>query len=68
MCRELKVIIEVDGITHTYESVSENDEIRQTNLEKAGFKILRYADDEVLTSINRVRDSIEDYIVELEKQ
>ena len=36
MCKELKLIVEVDGITHTYESVHENDIKRQEELEKTG--------------------------------
>jgi very-short-patch-repair endonuclease len=45
MCKELKLIIEVDGITHTYESVHENDIKKQEELEKAGFAILRFTDE-----------------------
>jgi very-short-patch-repair endonuclease len=67
MCKELKLIIEVDGITHSYEQTLEKDIFRQKELEKAGFKILRYTDEEILTSINGVRSNIEAYIVGLKK-
>jgi very-short-patch-repair endonuclease len=56
MCKELKLIIEVDGYSHTLEDVIKNDNIRQQDLEAAGFKIIRFKDDEVLKEINRVRD------------
>lgn len=58
MCKELKLIIEVDGYTHLLEDVIENDIIRQQRLEEAGFKVIRFKDDEVLKEINRVREFI----------
>ena len=66
MCKELKLIIEVDGITHTYEGAKEKDDIRQKNLEQAGFVVIRFDDDEVLKGINSVIKRIEDKIGELE--
>lgn len=66
MCKELKLIIEVDGITHTYEGAEKRDRIRQVNLEQAGFGVIRFTDDEVLTSISTVIRTIEEKIVELE--
>ncbi len=44
MCKELMLIIEVDGITHSYESFTKKDGIRQKHLEEAGFKLLRFSD------------------------
>ena len=38
MCKELMLIIEVDGITHTYPEVIENDCIRQQRLERADLR------------------------------
>lgn len=37
MCKELKLIIEVDGITHQWEETAQKDEVRQKKLEDAGF-------------------------------
>ncbi len=59
MCKELQLIIEVDGITHSYEEVAENDMKRQWNLENAGFTVLRFTDEEVLHHINLVSMKIE---------
>lgn len=53
MCMELFLIIEVDGITHSYETVSKQDAKRQADLEKAGFTLIRFNDQEVLNSIVR---------------
>lgn len=44
MCKELKLIIEVDGYTHLLEDVVKNDVIRQKKLEEAGFKVIRFKD------------------------
>ncbi|MCK5208318.1 MAG: DUF559 domain-containing protein, partial [Cyclobacteriaceae bacterium] len=62
MCKELMLIIEVDGISHSYEEVALNDEKRQKVLESAGFRFLRFSDDEVLTSINGVKRKLEGWI------
>ncbi|HNP20271.1 MAG TPA: DUF559 domain-containing protein [Fulvivirga sp.] len=62
VCFELMLIIEIDGITHTYENADKKDAVRQRNLEGYGFKVLRYTDEEVLTVINRVVFSLEDWI------
>ncbi len=58
VCLPLNLIIEVDGITHTYEEVTGNDKIRQLKLESLGFKIIRFTDEEVLTSISSVYRNI----------
>lgn len=62
MCKELNLIIEVDGITHSYEEVVQNDVNRQKKLEEAGFTVIRFTDDEVLENIDRVGNHLEDWI------
>ncbi|NOT52612.1 MAG: DUF559 domain-containing protein [Chitinophagaceae bacterium] len=62
MCKELMLIIEVDGITHHWEEASRKDEQKQRALEAAGFTVLRFSDEEVLSNINRVYDYLEDWI------
>jgi very-short-patch-repair endonuclease len=51
MCKELMLIIEVDGITHQWEETIKKDANRQRNLENAGFTVLRFRDEEVLNHI-----------------
>ena len=68
MCKELKLIIEVDGITHTYEGEREKDELRQRNLENAGFKVIRFDDEDVLNNISQVTEEIERVIDEIERK
>jgi very-short-patch-repair endonuclease len=66
MCQELMLVIEVDGNTHTWEEVARRDARKQADLEAAGFRVLRFTDQEVLTQMNRVLARIEEYIDEFE--
>ena len=52
MCKELKLVIEVDGSTHQWEETGVKDLI------EAGFKVLRFTDEEVLRHIEGARESI----------
>ena len=65
ICLELKLVIEVDGITHQWEETYEKDKIKETEIIKAGFTLLRFTDDEVLNHINNVINRIEDEISRL---
>ena len=62
MCKELMLIIEVDGLTHRWEETIKKDQIRQRALEVAGFTVLRFTDEEVLNNIQSVFSYIEDWI------
>ena len=64
MCKELMLIIEVDGLTHQWGEVAEKDIKRQQELEQIGFTVLRFSDDEVLEQINLVIGKIDEYIKE----
>ncbi len=66
MCKELKLIIEIDGFTHLFKSVQKKDKLKQHVLEKAGFTFLRFNDKEVLTDIGFVMDKISNVIDYLE--
>jgi very-short-patch-repair endonuclease len=62
MCKELMLIIEVDGSIHQLEDVMKNDLERQKALEEAGFTVLRFTNEEVLENINAVFCYLEDWI------
>ena len=62
MCMELMLIIEVDGITHHWDETIRKDEIRQKELEFAGFTVIRFSDEEVLNRIEVVYNYLEDWI------
>ena len=62
MCKELMLVIEVDGLTHEWEETIKKDQIRQKALETAGFTVLRFTDEEVLNNIQSVFSFLEDWI------
>jgi very-short-patch-repair endonuclease len=62
MCKELMLVVEVDGSIHQLEEVVKNDEKRQKSLEEAGFTVLRFTNEEVLENINAVYSYLEDWI------
>lgn len=68
LCKELMLIIEVDGITHQWEEVAINDEKRENDLKEIGFNLIRFTDDEVLKDINNVIRTVENYIFEFNEK
>lgn len=61
MCKELLLIIEVDGFTHIWEETIDKDEKKEIELERAGFKVIRFNDEDVLNDINNVIREIENW-------
>lgn len=59
MCKELMLIIKVDGFTHEWADHLELDKKRQRKLQEAGFTVLRFTDDEVLNDIRNVQKVID---------
>ncbi len=68
MCRELLLIIEVDGKTHDFDDVQEKDLKRDKALQETGFTVLHFSDWEVLNDIMEVASIIGEWIVEKEKE
>jgi very-short-patch-repair endonuclease len=66
MCKELKLIVEVDGITHHFEENYLHDLKRQEDLESLGFKVVRFMDNDVLGNIEGVKLELERVVAELE--
>ena len=62
MCKELMLIVEVDGSIHHLEEIIKYDGQRQKALEEAGFTVLRFTNEEVLENINAVYNFLEDWI------
>lgn len=52
------MVIEVDGGIHLEPDVSRNDQIRQTELESNGLKVLRFTNQEVLCNMEGVLEAI----------
>lgn len=62
LCKELLLIIEVDGWSHNFEEVAQKDTVRESALNKMGFVVLRFSDDEVLNDIGNVERTLIAYI------
>lgn len=56
VCRELKLIIEADGSQHIE---SHTDEVRDRRLREAGYRILRFWNNDILLNIEGVLHAIE---------
>lgn len=65
-CSKLKLVIEIDGISHN--NKSEYDRIRQQKLESLGLSILRFYEWNVKKDIHAVVHVIEDWIEEFERK
>lgn len=68
MCKELKLIIEVDGISHFTEETILKDELKQKALEEKGYTLIRFRDPEILSQIDRVRLAILNCISQIEER
>ena len=66
LCKELKLVIEVDGITHQCDETEVKDKRKTRDLECAGFKVIRFTDEEVLKNMNGVMERIERVVEEME--
>ena len=59
-CKELKLVIEIDGISHGYKI--NYDLIRQKDIETAGLHVLRFNDEEVKQDSENVIQQVVDWI------
>lgn len=59
LCKELMLIIEVDGYSRKGVEKWQLDKKRQKELKKVGFTVLRFTDEEVLGDIRNVQRAIE---------
>lgn len=60
VCLKHKLIVEVDGGYHNEVGQMEDDEIRTSDLNRLGFHVIRFTNEEVLNNIDSVLDSILD--------
>ena len=68
MCKELMLIIEVDGLTHQWKETAENDIKRENDLKETGFHIIRFHDEKVLKDIQNVIRTIEHFILDFQER
>jgi len=67
VCLPLKLVIEVDGVTHLYEETQIKDAQKDKELKELGFEILRFEDSVILNNIDFVINAIRNKIEELKK-
>ena len=67
VCLPLKLVIEVDGVTHLYEETQMKDAQKDKELKEMGFEVLRFNDHVILNNINFVIGVIRDKIEELKE-
>jgi very-short-patch-repair endonuclease len=65
-CYELDLVIEIDGLYHSYEEVDKADVIRDEKLATYGLVVLRFTEREVKKDMVNVLRTIEGYILEHE--
>ncbi len=61
-CHSKKLIIELDGSIHNLADVKNNDQIRQTDLENLGIKVLRCTNEDILYHLKATLEIIENNI------
>ena len=66
ICRKLKLIIEIDGYSHNFKF--DKDKKRDYLLEKNGYTVLRFSEQEVKKDFDNVQRAIEQTVLELSKQ
>jgi len=66
-CLPLKLAIEVDGVSHSFDDTIDKDLRKEAYLKNEGFIVLRFKDEEILRHIDDVRSSIENMVGYLEE-
>ena len=67
-CKDLKLFIELDGVTHFEKSVKAKDRWKQSEIESHGYTLLRFNDEEVIGELEKVKEEIESRIRAYEKE
>jgi very-short-patch-repair endonuclease len=64
-CPKLKLVIEIDGVTHQTEEEKEYDKQRQSEIELLGIIFLRFKNEEVFEDLESVVQVIKNKVEEL---
>ncbi len=67
-CHKLLLVIEVDGKIHERGDIAANDKIRQQCIEFFGIDVLRFTNEEVTKQLEKVVNSITEYIINRQSQ
>jgi very-short-patch-repair endonuclease len=68
MQKDLKLVIELDGITHFDEEGVKRDMQKDKVLNELGFTVIRFKDEDVMKQLESVKMKIEDVIKVLEEK
>jgi len=63
VCLEKKVVVEVDGGYHDAEQQTKIDEFRTLTLQKNGYRLIRFSNEEVLNKIDWVLDEVKRILI-----
>jgi len=58
LCREARLVVEVDGVTHSTDEEIAYDDRRSAYLELQGYRILRILNDDIYRRFDDVMDMI----------
>lgn len=62
VCLSSLLVIEIDGEYHNSDEQKQEDEIRTHNLNKLGFRVIRFTNEEVINETDYVLEAIENSI------
>jgi very-short-patch-repair endonuclease len=67
-CHDLKLVIEIDGYSHSFGEVAVKDLQKEAAFEELGLTVIRFDDREVMDKLNSVLKAIENYIADFEEK
>ncbi len=62
LCRDLQLVVEIDGGYHSERQQEEDDPIRQQWLASAGYKVIRFTNNDILFNIDATLKLLENYV------
>jgi very-short-patch-repair endonuclease len=57
-CREMRLVVEADGATHSTEEERRRDAVRTTFIEGFGYRVIRFENDDVYNAMEGVLQTI----------
>ncbi|MGR3309404.1 MAG: endonuclease domain-containing protein [Candidatus Brocadiales bacterium] len=67
-CNKLRLVIELDGYTHSFEGVVNKDRLKEAKLKEQGITVLRFYDEDVMKNIDGVLRAIQCFIEDFERK
>ena len=64
-CKELLLIIEIDGKSHEYDDAIIKDRLRENRLTELGFVLIRFSDWEVMNQMDVVQSLLKEKVGEI---